>query len=236
MTASDVSKNLRGVFHAPASWVLVAVLIVIQLLVELGGGTTGSVWWFEQFGLSREGFLTGKIWQPVSYGWLHGGWWHAVLNALFLLCIGSRIEHVAGSAALCKCLGYGVLSGGICHILLGAGLLVGLSGGCFALLLLLTTLSPQSRMFPIPLSGRSLGGGMVLSALVLALINPEAGLPGLAMVGRKMAEHGLGSWFQIGHACHFGGGFAGWLYGRWMLRPRVTLARLRRERAARDSR
>jgi hypothetical protein len=22
----------------------------------------------------------------------------------------------------------------------------------------------------------------------------------------------------MGHACHFGGGIAGWLYGRWLLR------------------
>jgi membrane associated rhomboid family serine protease len=37
----------------------------------------------------------------------------------------------------------------------------------------------------------------------------------------------------MGHACHFGGALAGWLYGRWMLRQRVTLEKLRRDRARR---
>jgi membrane associated rhomboid family serine protease len=45
-----------------------------------------------------------------------------------------------------------------------------------------------------------------------------------------MATHGMGTWFDLGHACHFGGGVAGWLYGRWLLRPRVSLERLRRDR------
>lgn len=233
---SDLRRNLSGILHAPASWAWVLAIIAIQLAVEISGGTATLGWWFENFGLSQEGFLAGKIWQILSYGMLHGGWWHAALNALLVLLVGSRIEHVAGPAAIMKCMVFGILAGGLCHLLLGTGLLVGLSGGCFALLLLLTTLSPQSRMFPFPLSASSLGGGIVMAALLLALINPDAGVPGFASVGRVLTDHGMGSWFKIGHACHFGGGVAGWLHGRWILRSRVTLARLRSDRAKRESR
>jgi membrane associated rhomboid family serine protease len=214
----------------------VAAVIAIQLAVEMSGGTAALGWWFENFGLSLEGFLSGKIWQLLTHGMLHGGWWHAALNALLLLLIGSRIEHVAGRAAMVQCTVSGILAGGLCHLLLGSGLLVGLSGGGFALLLLLTTLSPQSRMFPISVSGRNLGFGILLAALLLALINPDAGVPGFSQAGRVLTDHGMGSWFEMGHACHFGGGIAGWLFGRWMLRPRVTLARLRSEREKRESR
>jgi len=233
---SDLRRNLSGVLHAPASWAWASVVIVIHLAVEISGGTAVLGWWFENFGLSREGFFAGKFWQLLSYGMLHGGWWHVSLNALLVLFIGSRIEHVAGPSTMVKCMVFGILGGGLCHLLLGSGLLVGLSGGCFAMLLLLTTLSPQSRMFPLSLSGRSLGGGLVLAALLLALINPDAGVPGFASVGRVLKDHAMGSWFKMGHACHFGGGVAGWLHGRWILRPRVTLASLRRERARRESR
>ncbi len=236
MHASDVWRNLRGILHAPASWAWALAAIAIQLIVEITGGTTTLGWWFENFGLSQKGFLAGKFWQLLSYGMLHGGWWHASLNALLVLLVGSRIEHVAGPAAMVKCTVFGILGGGLCHLLLGSGLLVGLSGGCFALVLLLTTLSPQSRMFPLPLSGRSLGGGLLLAALLLALINPDAEVPGFASVGRLLKDHGMGYWFKMGHACHFGGGIAGWLYGRWILRPRITLARLRNDRASRESR
>lgn len=236
MHASDIQRNLRDIFHAPASWAWALAVIIIHLIVESCGGTAALGWWFQNFGLSREGFLAGKIWQLMSHGLLHGGWVHAALNALMVLLVGSRIEQVAGASAMVKCTATGILAGGLCHLLLGTGLLVGLSGGCFALLLFLITLSPQSRMFPLPLSGRSLGGGILLSALLLALFNPAAGVPGFSTVGRWLADHGMSSWFEIGHACHFGGGIAGWIHGRWMLRPRVTLARLRSDRARRESR
>ncbi len=222
--------------HAPASWAWALAAIAIQLIVESCGGTAALGWWFQNFGLNREGFLAGKVWQLMSHGMLHGGWSHAALNALMVLLVGSRIEQVAGPAAMVRCTAFGILAGGLGHLLLGAGLLVGLSGGCFALLLLLTTLSPQSRMFPLPLSGGSLGGGLLLAALFLALINPDAGVPGLDSIGRALTDHGMDSWFEMGHACHFGGGIAGWIYGRWLLRPRVTLARLRSDRARRESR
>jgi hypothetical protein len=39
----------------------------------------------------------------------------------------------------------------------------------------------------------------------------------------------------MGHACHFGGGMAGWLFGRWLLRPRISLERLRRDRERREA-
>ncbi len=211
------------------------MVLGIQLIVDLGGGPDAWAPFFLNLGLSREGFLSGKIWQIVSYGFLHGGWWHVGVNALFVLLIGARIEHIAGRAAMLVALFAGILGGGLCHLLLGSGLLVGISGGGIALLLLLTTLSPESRMFPLPLSAKSLGLGILLAALLLTLINPTLKLPGMGGIGKFLIEQGVGSLFQIGHACHLGGGLAGWLYGRWILRPRVTLESLRRERARREA-
>ncbi len=203
-------------------------------MVAIGGGPDSLSWWYQNLGLSRAGFLAGKVWQVFSHGFLHGGWWHAGLNALFVLVIGSRIEVMVGRLAMVRVLLAGVLGGGVCHLLLGSGLLVGFSGAGLALLLLLTTLSPESRMFPVLVSGRSLGMGILLAELVLALINPDLGLPGFSGIGEILVDHGTGAWFQMGHACHLGGGLAGWIYGRWILRPRVTLERLRRERARRE--
>jgi membrane associated rhomboid family serine protease len=231
---SDLRRHLPVIRRARASWAWALAVLGIQWLAGISGGAASRIWWFENFGLSRDGILAGKIWQIFSHGLVHGAWWHASLNALLVLLAGSRIEHVAGPAAMVKCTASGILAGGVLHLVLGSGLLVGLSGGCFALLLLLTTLSPESRMFPMPVSGRSLGAGLVLAALMLALINPDAEVPGFSAIGSGLVKHGMGSWFQIGHACHFGGGMAGWIYGRWILRPRVTLARLRSERAKRD--
>ena len=235
---STIGRNLRGLGSAPVSWAWATVIMAIHFwVVAAGGPTRPLVWsWFEMFGLSRDGFLAGRIWQIFSYGLLHGNGWHAGLNALFCLCIGSRIEHIAGRALMLKATIAGVIGGGVGHLLLAAGgegapVLVGLSGGCLSLLVLFTTLSPESRLWPLPVSGRSLGIGVLLAELVLALIDPSLGLPGFARIGEWLAIQGIHGGLQTGHACHFGGGLAGWLLGRWLLRPRTTLARLRRERA-----
>lgn len=235
----NLGRNLRQIGSAPACWAWVVVILAIQAWVMAAGIVSSSVW-FEILGLSREGVLSGKIWQLFSYGFLHGGWWHAGVNGLFVLLVGSRIEHAAGGVVVVKALIFGIIGGGLAHLILapgggGTALLVGLSGGCLGLLLLLTTLSPQSRMMPLPVSGKSLGCGILAAELILALSDPVAGIPGFSKFGEILVGYGLGGWFQIGHACHFGGGLAGWIFGRWLLRPRITLKRLRRDRARREA-
>ena len=232
---SSVSRNLSQLRNSPVSWICFGLVMGIHTLVESRGGPECVSWWFENFGLSREGCLSGKVWQILTYGFLHGSWLHAGINGLFVLLIGSRVEYIAGGVLMMRVIPAGIIGGGLCHLWLGSNILVGLSGGCVALLLLLTTLSPQSKMFPLPISGKSLGQGILLAELVLALIDPALDLPGLSEVGRKLVESGMGSWFLMGHACHFGGGLVGWMMGRWLLRPRVTLERLRRERARREA-
>lgn len=216
-------------------WLAAGVIVAIHFLVELGGGYSQLTWWFHNFGLSRDEVAQGKVWQPVSYALLHGNWVHVGINGLFLILIGARVEHVAGGGRFLKIIGLGAVFGGLAHLLLApAGVLVGASGACVACLLLITTLSPESRMWPLPISGRYLGFGILSSGLILALINPGLDLPVLGRFGGWLADLGLAGWFEVGHACHFGGGLAGWGFGIWLLRPRVSLERLRRDRLRRE--
>ena len=233
---SNAAHNLAKLAHSPVSWAFALIVLAIQAIVEIGGGVDACGMLYETLGLSRAGFLSGKIWQPASYAFLHGGWLHAVVNALFVLLVGSRVEDAAGRGAMARTVFAGILGGGAAHLILGAGLLVGLSGGCLALLLMLTTLSPQSRMFPLPVTGRSLGLAILAVEGFMALVNPAIALPGLSRIGDWITSHGMGGWFDIGHACHFGGGLAGWLAARWILRPRISLKRLQRDRARREAR
>ena len=135
----------------------------------------------------------------ITYGFLHGSWWHVGLNAMFLLLVGSRIEHMAGRAVLVKADHFRGArrrrSGILLWLRAGAGapLLVGFSGGCIGLLLLLTTLSPQSRMMPIPISGKSLGLGILMAELILALIDPALGVPGFSDVGKMAGRSRTGA-------------------------------------------
>jgi membrane associated rhomboid family serine protease len=239
---SNIARSLRILRSCYACWSVVAIILSVHLTMSLGGGLyRPSIWRiYKLFGLTRNDILDGKIWKLFTYGFLHGSWWHVLLNALFVLLVGSRVESTAGRGVMLKTLVLGILGGGLAHLFLsptgrGAPLLVGLSGGCVALLLMLTTLSPKLRMMPLPISGRSLGFGILSSELLFGLINPGAGVPLFSELGRMLISYGFGSWFVMGHACHFGGGLAGWAYGRWFLRNPLTQKRLHTERIRREA-
>ena len=199
---------------------LAAVLLAIEAAVQLMGRETAV---YQLFGLSRQGVDHGRAGQFATYGLIHGGWGHVGLNVLMLVFTGARIERISGWKTAAVVFASGVLAGGVAFVcLVPAGsdwILVGASGGVFAQLLWLTTVSPQSRMWPVPVSARSLGLGLILASGALALCAVWLPLGGPA----------------ISHACHFGGALAGWLAGRWSLRWPVSLERLRKERARRES-
>lgn len=201
------------------------VLLLIECAIRIvaSGSEAGVDWIYETFGLSRATLLSGCWWQLGTHGLIHGGVLHAALNATTLALAGSRVERIGGASAVAKLFVAGIFLGGVFHLLLPDGrersLLVGASGGVFALVLFLTTLSPQSRMWPVPVSAKNLGIGLLVASGVLALAAPWLGDDPL----------------RTAHACHFGGAVSGWLIARHVLRPRVTLAHLQKERARRES-
>ena len=91
--------------------------------------------------------------------------------------------------------------------------------GC---LLALAGRTPDVRIRPLRLSLRNLGRGLLLGSLVLALASALLALPGWGQLLGQPSGDGPAS---IGHACHFGGGVAGWLCGR-IAQRRARRARL----------
>jgi membrane associated rhomboid family serine protease len=200
-------------------------LILIHGFVELAGGAERSIHWYSLLGLSHEGLGKGWLWQFLTHALLHGNWTHVLLNGLFLGYFGARVSSILGVRVFWQVLGAGVAAGGLFHLLSPSGdALVGSSGGIFALILWYSTVSPESRMWPIPLSARNFGLGLVLASMILAALSF---VPGLGESG------GI---FAISHLCHLGGGLAGMLMARWLLRPRANLAELRARREKREGR
>ncbi|MFC7337071.1 rhomboid family intramembrane serine protease [Haloferula chungangensis] len=227
MRGGSVSKwSTMGsdLIAARATLGLVGLLFLIQLAIESSGGFAGNPELFGKLGLSRQGISNGDFWQPFSYALIHGNWVHLMMNAFGLLAIGPRIERIGGARLLLVLLIAGWLMGGLFHLMMSGGEvlvpLVGISGGVAAALLWLTGVSPGSRMWPLPISGKNLGIGVMLASGLLAVIQPALG-------------QGRGA--DVSHACHFGGGLLGWAMARWALRPRVTLAKLQKERARREA-
>ena len=202
---------------------LAGVILVIEAVLMALGGSDGIPEVYQALGLSREGILRGWVWQFGSHALIHGVWWHALLNVLLLISTGARVERISGWKTAALVFVVGVLAGGLAFLLFPLPLpdmvLVGASGGIFALLLWMTTTSPQSRMVLLPVSAKNLGLGILLASGILAV-----GLPWLP-AGK----------LPVSHACHFGGALAGWLIARRSMRSPVTLAELREARARRES-
>jgi membrane associated rhomboid family serine protease len=94
---------------------------------------------------------------------------------------------------------------------------------------MLTTLSPESKFFPVFLSGKTLGMAIMLSNLLFAVLNPALPTGAIAKFGQEIANH-IPNLFNTSHACHLGGSLVGWIYGIHMLRPRVSLKTLQQRR------
>lgn len=191
-------------------------------------------------GLSWSGISQWHLWQIVTYALAHGGWFHLVANLLMLWVVGGRVIDILGQKKFVLIVMVGVFAGGLLHlvidyVVMGRGYpgtqLVGISGGCLALLLTLTTLSPASRVWPFRVSRKNLGFGILLAMLLLLLMTPALNVPVFSHMGKIISENGGSGLFVISHACHFGGAMAGWLLTSRLLVLRPSLLELQRARS-----
>lgn len=188
------------------------------------------------YGLSSDGVRAGWVWQILTYAILHGSWMHVAVNALMLYMFLSRSLWAIGVKASFIAVAGGAVLGGIVHLLVQvfAGqqqVLVGASGGTFGLLFLVMGVSPGSRMWPIPVSARSLTKGLLAAFAIVILIDPLNGVPIFSEIGAALVRAGGAEIFVASSACHLGGAIAGLMVARWVLRPRWDLAEIKRRKA-----
>ena len=245
-------RAIRQLREASATWRLIRILLIVQLIPVIWDRLKPAAGKLPQaqqlLGLTKSEVFSGDIWQPFSYAFIHANWFHLLANAACIILLGSKLERIVSKRTFWLLGLFSVLAGGALFLLFipAAPLspdnfpqtLVGSSGICFGFLLLLTTLSPDSKFLPLFLSGRSLGIGIIFANLILTLLNPDLPTGPFARAGTYLSENVLTGLFTISHACHLGGSIAGWLYAKYLLRPRVSIDSLRRtrEKAERSSR
>ncbi len=248
-SSGRLRRGLRQLRDAKATWSLVYFLILGQagpcvwdLIVP---GAEKLFLAQRSFGLTENAFLSGSFWQLLSYGLIHGNWPHLIANAACILLLGPKLEHIVPRKIFWLLALSSVIAGGACFMLLTPAelaipdidppILVGASAICFGFLVLLTTLSPESKFLPLFLSGKTIGLAIILANLTLALLNPDLPTGPLARWGKWISENGPAGLFQVSHACHLGGALAGYLCGKYLLRPRISLASLKRAREKREA-
>jgi len=161
-------------------------------------GSINLLWqWFSVFPISKVNNV--QIWRLITYQFLHGSFWHIIINMIGLFFLGPTLEkHWGPKRFLFFYLGCGV-AGGIFYMLLvalgwlGAGTLVGASGAILGLLVACAILFPHFVViffiFPVPIRLAAIILIIGYSAILLSK-GPNAG----------------------GHAAHLAGMAAGAAY------------------------
>ena len=136
------------------------------ILVALGRGTLASAI-FIPFVLRAHDVVHGHIYQLLTYGFLHAGFWHLFFNMLMLWMFGSMLETAWGSRRFMEFFLFGVVGAGlgtvvlaytlgsIIHLAPGTSTL-GSSGGIYAIFMAAAMLFGDQEvfMFPFPFAIR----------------------------------------------------------------------------------
>ncbi len=210
--APRVRFDWRG-FITPAVKYLVLACTAVFIIQTLTTLSFGKIVEYQKivlrFGLIPTGVVPGlRIWQPVTYLFLHGDLWHLLINMLMLWMFGRELELVWGKQ---RFLNYFFLCG------VGAGIItilvkyvpwffghtisdvptIGASGAIFGILIANAILFPDRQiwLFPLPI--------MIPMRPFVAVMAAIEFFGTLGSAGDN-----------VSHLCHLGGMLIGWLYLR----------------------
>lgn len=149
--------------------------------------------------LSLPGLRHGALWQPVTYMFLHAGFWHIFLNMMTLFCLGPETERSMGPRHYLAMYLLSGVAGALGWLWLTpnpASFCVGASGAIFGVMAAFATLYPNRQLtivFLIPVTTAAWKAVLGLAALQFLLITG-------------------GDSSNIAYAAHLAGAFAGFLY------------------------
>jgi len=160
--------NWRGLLTPAIKTLLIActAVFLVEVLTRLVAGPGAEYFLIRWFGLVPWGFTHRlRLWQPFTYLFLHGGFWHLFWNMLFLWMFGVDLERTWGKRRFYFyyfLTGVGAALVNVAVKLLmdpagsGSALVptIGASGAIYAVILAAALVFPDREvwMFPFPIS------------------------------------------------------------------------------------
>ena len=231
----------RSYMRAPyrPAWKMTHILLVTLVACFLAQWVLETVkgedWVNEWLALSKTGSMHGRVYQLITFQFLHAGIWHLLMNMIGLYFFGRAVEDFLGSRGLLKLYLTGGLVGGLAQTGLafllprafGEGAVVGASAGVFALIAAFATRSPDE---PITLLV-FLVLPVTFKAKLLLIIEGTLALLGVLgpIVGHPIVGAG------IANGAHLGGMLTGIVWIRWGLARSWSFSFLPQRKARRDS-
>ena len=204
--------------------IVVNVLVFIATLIN----ENAMVQYFAMFYPSSRFF---RIWQPVTYMFMHGGFWHILFNMYTLWMFGSAVERIIGEKKFLLLYFVCGLGAAACHIGVQAIELASYSNGMA--LGSQAAVAGYAGIMRSPMLGASgaIYGLLIAFAMIfpdsrMTLIFPPVTLSAKWMVaifaGIELITGISGSVEGVAHFAHLGGMIFGW-FMIWMWRRRNVL-------------
>ena len=202
----DDRHYMRSDYRPPRSMttillVAVAAAYIVQIVASQ---VVKEDVFFDWFALSREGLMHGRVYQLITFQFLHGGVWHLLGNMMGIYFFGRAMEETLGRARLLRLYLMCGTIGGLIQIALGfafpalfGGIVLGASAGVFGLIAAFAISRPNQ---PITL----------LVLLVLPVTFPAKVI--LAFEAAISVFGILSAPNNIAHAAHLGGMITGIVY------------------------
>ncbi len=215
-------------FTYMVKWLIIincAVYVLMLLASGLNIASADDV--YVTLGLVPNLVLHGRIWQLVTYSFIHGGLWHLLFNMLALWMFGSQFEMDWGRKQFLEFYFFCVVGAALTSIIVGFGALaiyqgyqaplirsiagliftptIGASGGIFGILLAYGMIYGNREIllwFFLPIKAKYLVAAFIFIALAGA----------------------LGSTGGVANFAHLGGAFFGWIYLRFIPRQGLGFA------------
>ena len=196
---------MRDDYHPSTVTMKLIIVLIVAFVVESAFIFYGQLDIIGQLGLSVHGLMSGKVWQLITFQFLHmAPWpWHVLLNCVALYFLGRPVEEVLGAKRfLIVYLLSGVL-GGLVQVASTMILprhmdvpVVGASAGICGIVAIYCTLYPMRELttwaYFIPITLRAWYLFVFLAAL--------------SLFGTFIPFDG------IAHGAHLGGLALGWFY------------------------
>ncbi|MGZ4963123.1 MAG: rhomboid family intramembrane serine protease [Limisphaerales bacterium] len=199
--------------------ITLVVCYVAQIILER------NVYLFDSnFQLSLDGLKHGKIWQLITFQFMHASVMHLLMNALGVFFFGRAIEEAIGGREMLRLFLLSGTFGGLVQVGLEQmfqgyfpASVVGASAGVFGLIAAFATRAPDMPItlllfFFLPVT---------FPAKVLLIIEAVIAILGLLPIGFMPG---------IAHGAHLGGMLTGIGFIKWMNRPRRSVVVWKPER------
>lgn len=180
-----------------------AIIFLVQAILP----RSTNLWIDTTLGLSRDGLVSGEIWQLVTHQFLHGGFLHLLVNMFGLWFAGKALESLIGAKRLLLLYILCGVCGGLLQVALSPqSLLIGASGAVIGVVCAFSAVYPDLRIraliffiIPVNMQAKWLGRILLGFSLLMIVTDMDTG---------------------IGHGAHLGGAIAGYAWA-WMAKRRM---------------